>query len=121
MKLRMFVCFLPVIVATPPILGQMPDQPTANKRGGPKGGSSGQQQPARQVIPAPIVNSVASPVTRNRAAEQEYTDNPVTISTVKPLDISADVKKDWMDKVNWIFAGSRRCLAYLTSVAANNS
>ncbi len=82
MKSRLAICFL-LFFAVAPILGQTPDQP-ANKGGNTKG--IGQPTPP-----------ISEPKTSN---------DPVSISTVKPLDVRADVQKDWMDKWNWFFAAT---------------
>ena len=104
MKLVVAVGLL-LLVTIPPVPGQAPDQP-ANKGSNPKGTSSGQQQPAQRVPSAPKVKSEPSPDSEGGGPEQKNSDDPVSISTVKPLDVRADVQKDWMDKLNWVFAAT---------------
>jgi hypothetical protein len=101
MVFRIVVCLL-LFVAVPPVPGQTPDQST-DKSGNPKRDGGRQKQAARQ-IPTPLVlNPNAIPDTQRSRTEQKRSDNPVSISTIKPLDIRADVPKDWMDKLNWVF------------------
>src|SRR5258706_11136783 len=101
MNCRAVICFL-LFVAVPPAPGQTSDQPT-NKSGKPQGGSRGQKQPAEQISPPFAPNPVATPDTQRSRSEQKQGNNPVSISTVKPLDVRADIPKDWMDKLSWVF------------------
>jgi hypothetical protein len=104
MQFRAAICFL-LFVAVPPVPGQAPDKP-ANKGGNPKDTSSGQQQPTKRITPATRVKPESSPDSQGGGPEQKKSDDPVSISTVKPLDVRADVQKDWMDKLNWVFAAT---------------
>ena len=104
MPFRVAICLL-LFVAVPPIPGQAPDKP-ANKGGNPKDTSSGQQQPTQRITPAPKVKPEPSPDSEGGRPEQKQGDNPVSVSTVKPLDVRTDVQKDWMDKLNWVFAAT---------------
>jgi hypothetical protein len=104
MPFRVAICLL-LFVAVPPIPGQAPDKP-ANKGGNPKGTSSGQQQPTQRITPAPKMKPEPSPDSERGRPEQKQGDNPVSVSTVKPLDVRTDVQKDWMDKLNWVFAAT---------------
>jgi hypothetical protein len=104
MKSRLAICFFS-LVAVPPIPEQTPDQP-ANKGVNPKGSGSSQQQPTERITPALKVTLEPSPDSKRGRSEQKTSNDPVSISTAKPLDVRADVQKDWMDKWNWFFAAA---------------
>jgi len=59
--------------------------------------------PASGQAPAQSTDKPESPNDDNRGTEQKNSDAPISILTVKPLDVRADFAKDWMDRLNWVF------------------
>lgn len=102
MNSRIVICLL-LFVAVPPMPGQASNQST-NVSKNPKGDTGAKQQPAQEIGAPPVVNSASPPISEEGGAKQKQGDDPVSISTVKPLDVHADIPKDWMDKLNWIFS-----------------
>jgi hypothetical protein len=47
------------------------------------------------------VNSGTSPNSQGNRTKQKEKDDPISIETIKPLDVRADIPKDWRDKLNW--------------------
>jgi hypothetical protein len=101
--MRIVVCLL-LLIVVPPIPGQAPNQ-SASKPTNPKDNASTKQQATTQIRSAFIRNPSTAESPQERTTQHPKSDDPVPISTVEPLDIRADISKDWMDKLNWVFTG----------------
>jgi len=110
MRLSVLVCFL-LLVIIPPVPGQAPNQP-ADESKQPKDNSHTQQQPAKPAAPAHVVKAGTTPNTDGQRTEEKKRDNPIAITTTKPLDIRADVTKDWMDRLNWVLTATLLVVGY---------
>jgi hypothetical protein len=78
-----------------PILGQ-----EAKQGAEPKNNSQSKQTPTKQIT-SPIANPTTAPNPQEKRPKEKSDDREVTISTVKPVYVRADIQKDWMDKLNW--------------------
>jgi len=85
--------------------GQVPDERTDENKN-PKKDSKRQDQRTQQVISPPPIQTVAPQVSRAGEIQRTEGRSPVLISTASPFDVRAEVQKDWMDRLGWIFAGA---------------
>jgi hypothetical protein len=87
-----------------PIPGQEAKQTTEQGKK-PANGSGGKSAPS-QHVPAPVVNAPHAPDSKEKGNEQKPSNKDVTISTAKPVNVSANVDKDWMDKLYWVLTAA---------------
>jgi hypothetical protein len=93
------------LVTVPPIPGQPPNK-SANGTANPKDNSGTQKKPTQQITTAPIGKPGTTKTEEKQRTEELKGDDPIGVATVKPLDVRADVLKDWMDRLNWVFTGA---------------
>jgi len=48
-----------------------------------------------------VIDANPAPDSKSKGAEQKKGNGAITISTTEPLDVRADISKDWMDWVTW--------------------
>lgn len=98
---KILACFF-LLVVVPPIPGQTPNKST-NSTANPKDSPGTQKKPTQQVPTVPIGDSGTAITDKEHGTSKPEENKPITVSPTKPLDIRADVSKDWMDRANWGF------------------
>jgi len=84
-----------------PLPGQAPN-PATNTGGDPKAKGDGNKQPSDQTLIFPFINSTATPDAQKKGGDEKQSDKNISIITTEPLNVRADIPKDWGDKLNWI-------------------
>jgi hypothetical protein len=85
-----------------PIPGQKTEQPTEQSKKGADDSDTNKHPPKR--ITASLIQPDAAQGDKNDSTGQKENQNKVSISAIPPVNVNADVSKDWMDKLTWIGA-----------------
>jgi hypothetical protein len=96
------LCFC--LIAIVPQIGQTSNQAIEDSKN-PKRDSREHQTPAQKIGTPTVVNPNSPTNLGNEGTGRKKKDDPVSISTVEPINVRADIPKDWMDKLNWVFTG----------------
>lgn len=99
--MRKLLCLL-LLIFVPPVPGETPNQ-AANESKTPKDNADTKQTVAKPII-TPVIDPKSTVDAKGKGGKEKKSDDPVSISTVKPLDVHAEVLKDWMDRLNWVLA-----------------
>lgn len=101
MLIHIRICALiSVLVVSHPLSGQSAPS-VSSQKGTEQAHRQNQQQAAKQSLP--VVTDVVS---RDLPGNQERSKGNVIIAALKPIDVRADVPKDWMDKLGWFLSAT---------------